>query len=126
KAAAHGGFTTVGAMPNVKPVPNTATLLSKMVVENHKKGVVHILQYAPLTKDENSDEILDYQALKEAGAFALSNDGFGVQNAETMYKAMQKAAVNNLIVAAHAQDDSLFNKGVINEGDKAEKFNLPA
>jgi dihydroorotase len=126
KAAAHGGFTTVGAMPNVKPVPNTAALLSKMVVENQKKGVVHILQYAPLTQDENSDEILDYQALKEAGAFALSNDGFGVQNAETMYKAMQKAAVNNLIVAAHAQDDSLFNKGVINEGDKAEKFNLPA
>ena len=40
KAAAHGGFTTVGAMPNVKPVPNTAALLSKMVVENQKKGIV--------------------------------------------------------------------------------------
>ena len=37
QAAARGGFTTVGAMPNVTPVPNTAELMEKMVRRNTKK-----------------------------------------------------------------------------------------
>lgn len=124
-AAAHGGFTTVGAMPNVTPVPNTPDLIKKMIAENKKKGVVHILQYAPVTVDQTSDEIPDYSALKQAGAFALSNDGHGIQRAQTMYLAMQKAKANNLIIASHCQDNSLYQKGVINEGEKAKELNLP-
>ena len=42
-----------------------------------------------------------------------------------MYLAMQKAKESNLIIAAHAQDDSLFNKGIVNEGIAAEKLDLP-
>ncbi len=124
-AAAHGGFTTVGAMPNVTPVPNTPGLIKKMIAENKKKGVVHILQYAPVTVDQTSDEIPDYAALKKAGAFALSNDGHGIQSAQTMYLAMQKAKENNLIIASHCQDNALYQKGVINEGEKAKELNLP-
>ncbi|TDM69863.1 dihydroorotase [Lactobacillus crispatus] len=125
EAAAHGGFTMVGAMPNVTPVPNTPELMQKMVQENNEKGVVHIFQYGPITNDETTDVIPDYAALKKVGAFALSNDGHGVQTAQTMYLAMQKAKENNLIIATHAQDDSLFNKGIVNEGPKAKELNLP-
>lgn len=125
QAAAHGGFTTVGAMPNVIPVPDTAELMRQQVAANQKKGIVHIFQYGPITKNETSDQLPDYAALKKAGAFALSNDGHGVQNARTMYLAMQKAKANDLIVATHAQDDALFNHGVINEGPKAEALDLP-
>lgn len=124
EAAAAGGFTTVGAMPNVTPVPDTPELMRKMVAENKQKGIVHIFQYGPITKEETTDEIPDYAGLKKAGAFALSNDGHGVQTAQTMYLAMQKAKENNLIVATHAQDDSLFNHGVVNEG-VSDRLNLP-
>ncbi|MDF7639129.1 dihydroorotase [Lactobacillus sp. ESL0791] len=123
-AAARGGFTTVGAMPNVLPVPDTPALMSKMVQNNQTNGRVHILQYGPITKNEDTDELPDYAALKQAGAFALSNDGKGVQNAQTMYSAMQQARENQLLVAVHAQDDSLFNHGVVNEGPAAEKLAL--
>lgn len=64
EAAAHGGFTMVGAMPNVTPVPNTPELMQKMVQENNEKGVVHIFQYGPITNDETTDVIPDYAALK--------------------------------------------------------------
>lgn len=125
EAAAHGGFTTVGAMPNVTPVPNTPELMKKMIKENKQKALVHIFQYGPITNDETTDIIPDYAALKKAGAFALSNDGHGVQTAQTMYLAMQKAKENNLIIATHAQDDSLFNHGIVNEGPKAKELDLP-
>ncbi|WEV44270.1 dihydroorotase [Lactobacillus sp. ESL0684] len=123
-AAAHGGFTTVGAMPNVVPVPNTPELLQQMVANNHQNGLVHILQYGPITVNETGDQLPDYAGLKMAGAFALSNDGKGVQNAQTMYLAMQQARVQNLIIAQHAQDDALFNLGVINAGAKAQEFSV--
>lgn len=125
QAAARGGFTTVGAMPNVTPVPDTPELMEKMVAENKRKSLVHIFQYGPITKGETSDVIPDYAGLKKAGAFALSNDGHGVQTAQTMYLAMQEAKKNDLIVATHAQDDSLFNHGIVNEGKKAQELNLP-
>lgn len=44
-AALHGGFTTVCAMPNVIPVPNTPELMKKMVTNNQERGSVHIFQY---------------------------------------------------------------------------------
>lgn len=125
RAGARGGFTTTLAMPNVIPTPDTPELMQQMVKANREKGVIHVLQYAPITAGETSDEILDYKGLKKAGAVALSNDGHGVQNARTMYLAMQKAADNDLIVASHCQDDSLFNHGVINEGPKAAELDLP-
>ncbi len=50
KAAAHGGFTTVGAMPNVTPVPDTPDLMKKMVQENKQKGIVHIFNMVQLPK----------------------------------------------------------------------------
>lgn len=123
-AAACGGFTTVGAMPNVIPVPNTPDLMANMVKNNQENGIVHIFQYGPITVDEVGTEMPDYEGLKKAGCFALSNDGKGVQAAQTMYLAMKKAEASGLIVAEHAQDDSLFNLGVINEGQKAQEFDL--
>lgn len=36
-----------------------------MVNENQRKGVVHILQYDPITKNETTDIIPDYFGLKK-------------------------------------------------------------
>ena len=83
-AAAHGGYTTVCAMPNLNPVPDTPEKVAQMVALNQKDGVVHILQYAAITTGLTSEELGDYGALKKAGAFALSNDGKGVQSAGVM------------------------------------------
>ncbi|MGO1441421.1 MAG: dihydroorotase [Lactobacillus delbrueckii] len=64
-------------------------------------------------------------ALKEAGAFAFSNDGHGIQQAGTMYEAMQEAAKVGLAICEHIQDDSLYHHGVMNAGKKAEELGLP-
>ncbi|WEV36393.1 dihydroorotase [Lactobacillus sp. ESL0677] len=123
-AAARGGFTTTAAMPNVTPVPNTPALMQKMVANNQQNGIVHVLQYGPITVDEVGETLPDYAGFKSAGAIALSNDGKGVQNAQTMLRAMQQAKNNQLIIAEHAQDDTLFNSGVINAGLRATEFAL--
>nr|AIA94295.1 CAZy families CE9 protein [uncultured Coprococcus sp.] len=57
-AAAHGGFTMVGAMPNLDPVPDTPEKMEQMQALNQKDGVVHILQYAAITKGRRGKEVM--------------------------------------------------------------------
>src|SRR5699024_587257 len=56
KAAAHGGFTTVGAMPNVVPVPDNVDDFKNQLVLN-QKSVIKTLQYAPVTANETTDSL---------------------------------------------------------------------
>lgn len=125
KAAAHGGFTTVGTMPNVDPVPDTPEKLKAMVEHNSQTGVVHIAQYSSVTVNRQGDQPVDFQAMKDAGAFAFSNDGSGIQTAGTMYQAMQGAAKVGLPLAAHVEDDSLLFGGVMTAGQRAKELGLP-
>jgi len=124
-AAAHGGFTTIGAMPNVDPVPDTPEKVAAMVAANAKKAHVHVAQYASITKHRTSEDLVDFAGVKQAGAFAVSNDGSGVQTAGTMYQAMCGAAKAGLPLAAHVEDESLKLDGVMNAGPVADKLGLP-
>lgn len=64
-AAAHGGFTTVGAMPNLTPAPDSPENLNNVIKLNQKDGVVHIKQYATITTNRGGDELVDFPALKK-------------------------------------------------------------
>ncbi|MBL1224404.1 dihydroorotase [Enterococcus sp. BWR-S5] len=125
KAAARGGFTTVCAMPNLNPVPDTAEKLKEIYDIIQKDAVVKVLQYAPITEELRSERLTDQKALKEAGAFAFTNDGVGVQTAGTMYLAMKEAAANNMALVAHTEDESLLFGGVMHEGEISKKLGLP-
>ncbi|BDP97687.1 dihydroorotase [Enterococcus faecium] len=125
RSAARGGFTTVCAMPNLNPVPDTAEKLRQVYDIIRKDVVVKVLQYAPITENLRSEKLVDQEALIEEGAFAFTNDGVGVQTAGTMYLAMKEAAKNNKALVAHTEDESLLFGGVMHAGKKAEELGLP-
>lgn len=125
RSAARGGFTTVCAMPNLNPVPDTAEKLKQVYDIIRKDIVVKVLQYAPITENLRSEKLVDQEALIEEGAFAFTNDGVGVQTAGTMYLAMKEAAKNNKALVAHTEDESLLFGGVMHAGKKAEELGLP-
>ncbi|HGF7649055.1 TPA: dihydroorotase [Enterococcus faecium] len=125
RSAARGGFTTVCAMPNLNPVPDTAEKLRQVYDIIRKDAVVKVLQYAPITENLRSEKLVDQEALIEEGAFAFTNDGVGVQTAGTMYLAMKEAAKNNKALVAHTEDESLLFGGVMHAGKKSEELGLP-
>ncbi|OUK34534.1 dihydroorotase [Enterococcus faecium] len=125
RSAARGGFTTVCAMPNLNPVPDTAEKLRQVYDIIRKDAVVKVLKYAPITENLRSEKLVDQEALIEEGAFAFTNDGVGVQTAGTMYLAMKEAAKNNKALVAHTEDESLLFGGVMHAGKKAEELGLP-
>lgn len=124
-AAARGGYTTICAMPNTKPVPDTAEKLDAFYAKARTDARVKVLSYAPITQDLTSTELTDQALLKAHGAVAFTNDGVGVQDAKTMSLALKQARNTHAIIAAHAEDDSLKGQGVVHEGTFSTRFGLP-
>jgi len=125
QAAARGGFTTICAMPNTNPVPDTVEYIDRFYESVRKDAQVNVYTYAPITHHLTSTQLTDQTSLRKAGAIAFTNDGVGVQDSKTMFEAFKLAAKNDSIIAAHAEDDSLKNGGVVHEGSVSERFNLP-
>ncbi|MEK4253126.1 MULTISPECIES: dihydroorotase [unclassified Ureibacillus] len=125
RSAARGGFTTICAMPNTKPVPDSVENLEyiKGLIKN--SAVVRVLPYGSLTVDEAGEKRTNIAELKEHGAVAFSDDGVGVQLAATMYEQMQDAAKVGAIVVAHCEDNSLIYGGVMHEGVRNKQLGLP-
>lgn len=125
QSAAKGGFTTICAMPNTKPVPDSIEHLDMINGLIKKSAVVRVLPYGSLTVAQSGDERTNLKALKEHGAVAFSDDGVGVQEAATMYEQMKDAAAINMAVVAHCEDNSLIYGGVMHEGKRNKELGLP-
>lgn len=70
-------------------------------------------------------EHVDFETLANNGAFAFTDDGVGVQQANMMYEAMQAAAKVNKAVVAHCEDNSLIYGGAMHEGQRSKALGIP-
>lgn len=125
RAAAHGGYTTVFAMPNVNPVPDNAKTIREFSKLCEQTGHVHVVPVASITKGQHgTGELVDFdECLTET--FLFSDDGKGVQDEGMMKQAMIACERLNAVVLAHCEDESLLIPGgCIHEGKKAKEFGL--
>jgi dihydroorotase len=123
-AAAKGGFTTVAAMPNTRPVPDTKEQMEWLCKRIRETAYVNVLPYAAITVGQQGTELTDFAALKQAGAFAFTDDGIGVQSAGMMYEAMKRAAALDMAIVAHCEDNTLTNRGAVHDGEFARRYKL--
>ena len=118
KASARGGYSDVCSMPNLNPVPDSFENLQKQLDIIKTDAVINVHPYASITKGQLGEELSDFEKLKHA--FAFSDDGKGVQNAEIMKSAMLKAKEFDKIIVAHCEDNSLLYGGYIHDGEYAK------
>ena len=119
KSALAGGYSAVCTMPNLNPVPDTVEnyKLQKEIID--RDALLSVYPYASITIEEKGKDLTDIDALSQH-AFAFSDDGRGVQDAEMMKKAMLLAKKNDKIIVAHCEDNSLLNGGYIHDGEYAK------
>ncbi|MBP1968173.1 dihydroorotase [Virgibacillus natechei] len=125
KAAARGGFTTVCAMPNTNPVPDNKETVKELLEKINQDALVRVLPYAAITKKLNGEERTDIAELAKMGVFAFTDDGVGIQTADTMLQTMKQAAANGMPVVAHCEDNSIIYGGVVHDGRVSKELNLP-
>ncbi|MBY6036162.1 dihydroorotase [Fictibacillus nanhaiensis] len=126
KAAIKGGYTTLAAMPNTRPVPDTIETMEMVQKRIEETANCRVLPYASITIRQIGTELTDFNALLNKGAFAFTDDGVGVQSAGMMLQAMKEANKQNAVIVAHCEDNSLLPRGgAFHEGQFAQKENLP-
>lgn len=121
KAAAKGGFTMVVCMANTKPaVDNIETL--QYIQEKAEKTGIHILQASTITKGLNGDELVDLEAMANAGAAGFTDDGIPILDEKILVEAMEKAKELDLPVSLHEEDPLFIVKPGVNQGAVSEKL----
>ncbi|GMK43011.1 dihydroorotase [Paenibacillus glycanilyticus] len=124
RSAAKGGFTTIACMPNTRPSVDTPETVKYILDKNASEGVVKVLPYAAITKNQLGRELTDFAALKEAGAIGFTDDGVGVQSAQMMKDAMALAESMNMPIIAHCEDNTLVEGLYVSEGSFSRKHGL--
>ncbi len=70
-----------------------------------------------MTAGQEGEYLTDFEALKDAGAVAVSDNGGTIMNARTARQAMRQAAEVDIPVFAHCEDTNLAARGVMNAGE---------
>ena len=121
KAAAKGGFTMVVCMANTKPaVDNLETL--KYIQDKAAKTGIHILQASTITKGLQGKELVDMDAMANAGACGFTDDGIPILNEKILVEAMEKAGQLDLPVSLHEEDPAFIIRPGVNQGTVSEKL----
>ena len=124
-AAVHGGFTTIVAMPNTKPVADCPEVIRYVQEKAAQVTKAHVLQVGSVTRGMEGRELSDIRGMAAAGCICLSEDGKSVMNADLYRDAMRIAAEEHMTVLAHCEDINLVHGGVLNADVRAEELGMP-
>lgn len=124
RAGAHGGFTTICAMPNTKPVIDNADRVDYVYHTAKAVSDINVLQIGAVTKGQAGKELADIEGMVQAGIVAISEDGKSVMDAKLYTEAMKKAKELGIPVFAHCEDQNLVGRGALNAGSKAKELGV--
>jgi dihydroorotase len=125
RAAACGGFTAVCCMPNTQPAIDTSAVVRQIIERAESVGLCRVHPIASLTRAMGGGQLSEIGDLKAAGACAVSDDAFPVQDSETMRRGMEYCAQFGMVVMTHNEDQALTHGGAMNEGLTATIMGVP-
>jgi dihydroorotase len=113
-AAMAGGFTKVCVMPNTQP-PIDSPESVRFIKEKAEKLPIDIYPIGAITKGQKGKELAEIGEMVNAGAVAISDDGYPVTNGLVMRYALEYGKMFNIPVINHAEDPDLRQNGAMNE-----------
>ncbi|HXB61336.1 MAG TPA: dihydroorotase [Acidobacteriaceae bacterium] len=122
-AAAAGGFTSVSCMPNTIPVNDTPEI-TRWMLAPERRAVVNVFPIGAATAGSMGEALTDYDALRDAGAVGVSDDGKPILGDEIMRQTLIAAAKAGLPVIQHAEDTRLTGGCSMSAGPVAFKLGL--
>ena len=121
-AAAHGGVTSVACMANTDPVVDTPEQVRYVKDKAAQANGVHVYPIAAVSMGMRGEEPSDADALKKAGAIALSDDGCNVDNANLMRDVMIHVKRLEMPVLCHCEDTTMVAGRAVNEGSVSRQL----
>jgi dihydroorotase len=125
RAAAHGGFTTICAMPNTDPVQDSTAVVLDVVRRSAADGVVRVLPIGAISVGQHGKQLAPMVELADAGVIGFSDDGNPVGDANLMRQALKYSVEVGLPIINHAEDKKIGAGGVMSAGAVATRLGLP-
>ncbi len=104
-AAAKGGFTTVLAMPNLNPVPDTSENLKIEEEIIKKDALINVYPYVASTMGQKGEIKADIKSCADR-VYSISDDGMPVNNLDVLKSVMLDALKYDLVLCSHSEDKS--------------------
>ena len=123
-AAARGGFTTVGCMPNTEPPLDNKATIDYVKATAAAEGAVRVLPIGCISRGRRGEELADLGELVSAGVVAFSDDGEPVSNSRLMRQALEYSCSADQPIIDHCEDKALTQGGQMNEGRISAKLGL--
>ena len=121
-AAARGGVTSLACMANTSPAVDCPEQVKYVKDRAAQANGVSVYPIAALSMGLRGEEPTDAEALKAAGAVALSDDGNNVDNANLMRDVLIRARQLELPVLCHCEDTSMVAGRAVNEGSVSRQL----
>lgn len=125
RAAVHGGFTWVGAMPNTMPAPDRPEHVAAIAERVRRAAWCRVGIIGAATLNNDRETLADFNALRDAGCVAISDDAFMLRTREQRREALLRCAELGLVFIAHAEDEELSAGGVMHEGEVSRALGVP-
>ena len=124
-AAAHGGFTTVCAMPNTEPALDEPGVLARIRAAGIASGSpVELLAHGAVTAGRAGEQLAALGELADAGVVGFSEDGYPTRSGPILRAALAYAGALGLPIVEHAEDQSLTVGAEANDGYVATVLGL--
>ena len=124
RAAAAGGFTTVVCMPDTNPPADNAGTVQLIKDIVARDAVVRVLPTGTVTLGHKGESLAPIGTLKKAGVVAVTDTNSGLSNNEIMRRALEYAAMFDLVVFDHCQDSSMSADARMHEGARSLRLGL--
>ena len=121
-AAARGGVTSMACMANTSPTVDTPEQVAYVLDRARQANGVQVFPIAAVSRGLRGEEPTDAEALKKAGAIALSDDGSNVDNANLMRDVLIRTQRLGLPVLCHCEDTSMVEGRAVNEGSVSRQL----
>ena len=116
-AAAHGGFTTVCAMPNTTPAADEPSVLARVAGAAAASGSpVELLTHGAVTVGRAGERLAALGELADAGVVGFSDDGSPVKSATLLRNALLYTGMLGLPIVEHVEDATLTSGAEASEG----------
>jgi len=125
RAALRGGFTTVCAMPNTTPAPDSPGTIDAIHVRIRQSAWCRVGVIGAATVANDRETLTDFVELRDAGCVAVSDDAFMLRTLEQRREALHRCAAAGLVFIAHAEAEDLSAGGVMHESELSRELGAP-
>ena len=123
RAAAHGGFTTVCAMPNTEPPIDDARAVTDLI-ERAREAACRVRVVGAVTSGRGGETLAGLAGMASAGAIGFADDGSTVAGPDLVRAALAALAGLDRPLIDHAEDPGLANGGIMRAGPVAAALGL--